>query len=527
MDDMESSSSMPTNGDPPMAGVSENTEQGNKNPRGEKRSADGTVKARVEHPHPEDQVIDRDITMASSPNSPGPHNPDDSLPKDSGELSGSGGYEPEDEFGADEMEEDDEEEEEEKEENEEKEEEDKQNKENPNRDFDPGHGNGENGGGGDDGYDGGSDDSGAYTDFNFFGDCESNADPDPDADNEVGGRDYDDADFFEGFNDLDGPLFSNGYNRVWEPDEASRALFDIDDDLSIFQSDAFIYPGEGSSASEDFIYYDPNDLYYEGSDVEAVEEAGNIERPEESGEAEVVKEGEIEEIMADMPANYIQLQHDVEYQDDATYPHPIATEDTNIWYTDPILTDIDNQLSSEQPIPGPNGDSTDQTEATRVQSSAYSGQEIWEDLSEDEKERRITPVVMEIFNIPATELVHEEANKENKYPHANGLNMQSDVENGILEETAPESASSNTQPWTGRYSPAQDREYRPLSFGGALRPVPSLTGRVPVLNVNPNGPRTQVHDWYSQVGSHIQDIPEQTAPTVGVVRRVHSPPPAN
>ncbi|KAK2858441.1 hypothetical protein FQN49_004733 [Arthroderma sp. PD_2] len=517
---MEGSSNMRPNGNYPMAGDSTKSEQGVRNPRGEKRSADGTIKAQVE-PHPPVEIADEDIDMGSAPNSP--------RACDMDELSG--GYEPEDEFAADEMEEDDDEEEEE--ENKEAEDEDK--KGNPDQDSDPDPGNGANGGAGNDSYDGDSDDSGAYSDFNF-GDCESNGDPILDSDSEVENRDLDDVDY-SGYGDLNDSIpDSNLHGRVWIPDEASQALIDngLEDD-DIFQDDAFQYPGEGSSASENITYYEPNDLYYEGSDNEEVgegevgEEAEGTEAVEETEEHEEgdIEEGEeVEEAekAAVMPANYIQLQHGIKYEDDPTYPHPMATEDMNTWYTDPTLAVIDSHLPSDQPVQGPNEDSANQVPATQVQPPKYTGQEIWEDMSEDEQDRHLTPIVMQLYNIPATGLVLDDENKENKYPQTNGRSMESHIPNGILEENAPESASSHAQPWTGRYSPAEDREYRPLSFGGALRPVPSLAGRVPVLNVNPNGPRTQVHEWYSQVGAHIQDIAEETFPTVGTVRRAHSPP---
>ncbi|KAM5463380.1 hypothetical protein MauCBS54593_007588 [Microsporum audouinii] len=516
---------MPPSTKPSMNNASQKPKQENINPRGEKRTADGTIKEQVEQVQPVDQAPDR------APNFLEAHNPD-GQERELSEFSG--GYETEGEFGADEMEEDDDDDDDgDDNDGDEGEDEKKYGKKDgdgkgsqrkPDRDFDPDHSNGYNGyngDGGDDGYEGDTDNSGANTDF--FGDCESNGDPvfEPDSEGETRNLDSIDPRTFGDI--IFDTVESHMQTRVWTPDEDSQTLIENETGgHGLFQEDAFQYPEEGSSSSERIYYYNPNDFYYEESPEQTSEESDEEMNDNEDEDEEA--EDEREEAAATPADDTLPGHHEAEYEYDTTHPYPIATEDMNTWYTDPVLADIGGHRPSTQPISGQNGFLSRQMATTHIQPFARNKEGIWEDTSEDEEDNMTTLSVMELSDIPSSSPVPEEENKENKYPQDDNLNMESEVETGVLEEALLEPASSNSQPWMSRYSPAEDREYRPISFGAALRPVPSLVGRVPVLNVNTNSPRTRVHEWYSRVGTSIQDVPEERVPTAGVVRRAYSPP---
>ncbi|EZF30805.1 hypothetical protein H109_01778 [Trichophyton interdigitale MR816] len=489
-------------------------------PRGEKRNADGTIKeqlSQVSHLG----MAARDTTLLSDTLALAPEGQD----RDMSEFSG--GYDTEGEFGADEMEEDEEEDEEDESE---RDDEDKQQDtegkkkgKRPDRDFGPGNGNGNgngygNGGdAGDDGYEGDSDDSGASTDCNFDDD-ESDGAPvfEPNNDGEVPSLDsVDPRTFGEIVFDT---IESHMQTRVWVPDEESIAMIENETEgNSLFQNNAFQLPGEGSSSSESVHYYDLDDLYYaesveetsdesnedsedNGSDNESeaqIEEARN-----EDGDEAATSSVSTGDTHADDNGN-----DDMGYDDDTPYPHPIATEDMNTWYTDPILANVIGHEAFNRLFLG--RDITGSQQNTAGRTRIWEDEPEPEDTPEDLPGQPTSPIIIDDLDTPSTSPGPEEENKENKYPESDTPGMESEVENGILEEGAPgPSSSSNPQPWVNRYSPVETRERQPMFFGADLRPVPSLAGRVPVLNVNPNGPRTQVHEWFGGVGANIQDVPE-------------------
>ncbi|EFR03097.1 hypothetical protein MGYG_06092 [Nannizzia gypsea CBS 118893] len=502
-------------------------------PRGEKRNADGTIKDQI------GQVPRLDLATENTPLPSNVHvPPSEGQDRDMSEFSG--GYDTEGEFGADEREDDgeDDEEDESDREDEEKEQETegKKNGKRPDRDFGPGNGNGNgtgNGNGGDtgdDGYEGDTDDSGASTDCNF-GDDDSDGGPvfEPNHDGEVPNLDsVDPRTFGEIVFDT---IESHMQTRIWIPDEESIAMIENETEgHSLFQNNAFQIPGEGSSSAESVHYYDLDDLYY----AESVEEtSGESDEDNEDYESDIELEAQVNETRnedyeelatsasASASANDTQSHDDtededeIEYDDDTTYPYPIATEDMNIWYTDPILANVIGHEAFNRLFPGRNAINTPQTTTGNTRPSTINRARIWEDepepedLPEDIPEHSISPIIIDNLDTPSTSPVPEEENKENKYPENDTLGMESEVENGILEEAAPgPSSSNNPQPWVNRYSPVRNQERQPMFLGAALRPVPSLAGRVPVQNVNPNGPRTRVHEWFGGVGANIRDVPE-------------------